>query len=239
MRAKTATRTIALLPLLMATSGALGAACEVGGITESNAAAPHPDGGADGTAPGNVVDVQILAFNDFHGNLRPPSPTNSTLLAKPGDPAIDDAGNPSVTDAGTGDAGGVSYAIHTGGASYFAAHVQALRAQSPNTLLVSAGDLTGASPLISSLYVDEPTIEVMNQIGLDIHAVGNHEFDHGPATLLRFQSGGCDYTTQTDAGYGSCEAVPFFPGAKFEYLAANVDVDVAGDGGEPPGATPK
>jgi 5'-nucleotidase len=85
------------------------------------------------------------------------------------------------------------------------------------------------------LYNDEPTIVAMNQIGLDLHAVGNHEFDHGPATLLRYQSGGCDYSSRTDAGFGSCEADPFFPGATFQYLAANVDVDVSGDAGPPQG----
>jgi 5'-nucleotidase len=192
-------------------------------------------GGSEGGTDGGVVQVQILAFNDFHGNLRPPSPTNSAVLAKAGDPAVDDAGSPKPTDAGTGDAGGTNYFIHAGGAAYFAAHINALRAKNPNTLVVSAGDMTGASPLVSNLYADEPTIRVMNQIGVDLHAVGNHEFDHGPGTVLRYQSGGCDFTNRTDAGFGSCEADPTFPGATFEYLAANVDTNVMGDAGPPAG----
>jgi 5'-nucleotidase len=171
------------------------------------------------------VTVQILAFNDFHGNLRPPSPENDIVFVKPNDPAAGDAGVP--VDGGPPG----SLAIYAGGAAYFAAHVNALRAQNKNTLLVSAGDLTGASQLVSALYDDEPTIEVMNAIGMDLNGVGNHEFDRGPAELVRLQKGGCNPAEQTDAGYGSCEAEPTFPGANFEYLAANVLVDMPADGG--------
>src|SRR5262249_31139675 len=148
------------------------------------------------------------------------TPSNGIVLAKPSDPAAGDAGIP--VDAGTGDAGGYNVEFLAGGAAYLAAHLSALRAMNPNTLVVSAGDMTGASPLISSLYDDEPTIQVMNAIGIDLHGVGNHEFDHGPAQLERLQSGGCDTSLQTDGGYGSCKADPTFPGANFEYLAANV-----------------
>jgi 5'-nucleotidase len=169
------------------------------------------------------VTVQILAFNDFHGNLRPPSPSNAVVVAKAGDPAIGDAGPPILTDAGVVDGGPLNVQISAGGASYFAAHVKRLRAANPNTVLVSAGDMTGASPLISSSYADEPTIETMNVIGVDLNGVGNHEFDHGPSELLRLQYGGCNAADRSDAG-GSCVADPSFPGASFGYLAANVDV---------------
>jgi 5'-nucleotidase len=234
-----------MLPALLAVAPMVtSSGCQFGG---SSTALSAGDGGTDATSasdgggtadsPAGTVVVQVLAFNDFHGNLRPPSPSNSAVLVKPGDPAIDDAGSPVPTEAGTGDAGGINYVVHAGGASYFAAHVNALRAQNPNTLLVSAGDMTGASPLISNLYNDEPTIRVMNQIGVDFHGVGNHEFDHGVANVLRFQSGGCDISSRTDAGFGSCEADPDFPGATFQYLAANVDVNVVGDAG-PPSGTP-
>jgi 5'-nucleotidase len=215
------------------TDGSL--ASDGGGTDGTTPPADGGDAGAEAATDGGVVQVQILAFNDFHGNLRPPSPTNSAVLVKAGDPAIDDAGSPQPTEAGTGDAGGTNYVVHAGGAAYFAAHISALRAKNPNTLVVSAGDMTGAAPLVSNLYDDEPTIRVMNQIGIDLHAVGNHEFDHGPATVLRYQSGGCDYTNRTDAGFGSCEADPTFPGALFEYLAANVDTNVVGDAGPPAG----
>jgi 5'-nucleotidase len=186
------------------------------------------DSGADATpdAPvsdGGIVQVQLLAFNDFHGNLRPPSPTNAVVVAKQGDTAIGDAGSPTPTDAGVVDGGPLNVQLYAGGASYFAAHVKRLRAMNPNTLVVSAGDMTGASPLVSSSYDDEPTIEVMNAVGVDVNGVGNHEFDHGPSELLRLQFGGCNGADHTDAG-GSCSADPMFPGASFQYLSANVDV---------------
>jgi 5'-nucleotidase len=170
----------------------------------------------DGSADGGIVSVQILAFNDFHGNLRPPDPTNSPVLVPPGDPAINDAGTPEPGNGG-------NTIVHAGGAAYLAAHLNALRANNPNTLVVSAGDLTGASQLVSAVYDDEPTVDVMNAMGLDVHGVGNHEFDRGLPTLLRYKAGGCDPSDQ-DGGYGSCEVAPLpFPGAKFDYLAANVD----------------
>ena len=82
-----------------------------------------------------------------------------------------------------------------GGAEYLATHVRRLSRRNPNTLVVAAGDLVGASPLLSSLFHDEPTIEAMNRIGLDLSAVGNHEFDEGAAELLRLQRGGCHPAT--------------------------------------------
>ncbi|HEY8074504.1 MAG TPA: hypothetical protein VIF62_10345, partial [Labilithrix sp.] len=103
----------------------------------------------------------------------------------------------------------------SGGAAYLAAHVKALR--TANTVVVSSGDLTGASPLVSGLFHDEPTILAMNAMGLDVNGVGNHEFDHGAAELLRLQKGGCHPTDGCTSGQ------PPFPGAKFAYLAANVD----------------
>jgi 5'-nucleotidase len=93
--------------------------------------------------------------------------------------------------------------------------------------VVSAGDLIGASPLISALFHDEPTIEAMNLIGLDIAGVGNHEFDEGPAELLRMQEGGCHPVDGCLDGDG-------FAGADFQYLAANVIVDATGETLFPP-----
>ena len=61
--------------------------------------------------------------------------------------------------------------------------VKALRAENPNTIFVAAGDNIGASPFISSSQKDEPTIDVLNKIGLAVSAVGNHEFDRGYADL--------------------------------------------------------
>lgn len=143
-----------------------------------------------GDAPDEVVHVQLLAFNDLHGNLEPPQGSAGTIKL-PDDTTVD-----------------------TGGAAFLAARVAALRAENPNTVVVSAGDLIGASPLVSALFHDEPTIEVMNQIGLAYNAVGNHEFDDGKDELLRMQAGGCHPE-------GCGDDTPF-PGASFQFLAANV-----------------
>ena len=135
------------------------------------------------------VTVKIVAFNDFHGNLQAGS-------------SAPVAGQSAVT---------------AGGIDYLAAYVAELKSENPNHVVVSAGDLVGASPLISGFYHDEATIEAMNLLGLDFGAVGNHEFDRGPAELLRKQNGGC-----FPSGLQTCLEKHAFPGAAFKYLAANV-----------------
>ncbi len=174
-------------------------------VTTPDAALALPD--ADivppDAAPLPPVEVQVLAFNDFHGNLEAPAGSSGTVVTER--PMT----GPPVT-------------VPAGGAAFFADHIAALRATNPNTIVVSAGDLIGASPLLSALFHDEPTIEAMNLIGLDIAAVGNHEFDEGGPELLRMQYGGCHPQDGCADGTG-------FPGASFEYLAANVVVD-AGTG---------
>ena len=104
---------------------------------------------------------------------------------------------------------------------------QHLRAQNRNTLVVSAGDNIGASPLVSGLFHDEPTIEAFNAMGVDISSVGNHEFDEGSAELLRMQDGGCHPVDGCQDGDG-------FAGADFDYLAANVVDDDTGPHPLPP-----
>ena len=136
------------------------------------------------------VEVQIIGINDFHGNIEPP-PT------------------PIEVD-------GQKHAL--GGAAFLARKVQSLRGAGLPTITVSAGDLIGASPLTSAYFLDEPTILAMNMIGLDINAVGNHEFDKGSSELNRMQSGGCaKFTTRQP-----CAVDKAFPGARFQFLAANV-----------------
>ena len=114
-----------------------------------------------------------------------------------------------------------------GRADYLAAHIEAARAEVDNSVFVSAGDLIGASPLISALFHDEPTIEAMNLMGLDLNAVCNHEFDEGSAELLRLQRGGPHPVD------GDRDGDPF-EGAEFEFLAANVVVDETGETIFPP-----
>jgi len=102
-----------------------------------------------------------------------------------------------------------------GGAEYVAGHARKLRGEAAHSLMISSGDLIGATGLVSALFFDEPTIEVMNAIGLDINTVGNHEFDKGKAEVLRMQNGGCHPVEGCRDGDG-------FSGAKFTFLAANV-----------------
>ncbi|HEX3343813.1 MAG TPA: hypothetical protein VHS09_04535, partial [Polyangiaceae bacterium] len=158
-----------------------------------------------------LAHVQILAINDFHGNLEPPSGTNGVVLVAPDDPLA------ATPDARTTDAGVTL--IPAGGAAYLATHVAQLRSSNPATIVVSAGDLTGASPMVSNLYEDQPVILVMNRIGLDLEAVGNHDFDRGLTALRLLQQAGCA-SSGCDGGA--------YPGASFQYLAANVVDDVTG-----------
>ncbi len=99
--------------------------------------------------------------------------------------------------------------------STWADYVRSLEAQNPNTLFLSGGDLIGASPLVSALFHDEPTIEAMNQLDMNYAVVGNHEFDEGLAELYRIQNGGCNPVD-------GCQTGHTYAGADFQYLAANV-----------------
>jgi 5'-nucleotidase len=141
-------------------------------------------------AGSRAVEVQLLALNDFHGHLESTTPGAIQVTTDP------------------------TSRIPAGGAEFLATHLRRLEAASDHTLIVSAGDLIGASPLISALFDDEPTIEAMNLVGLDLNAVGNHEFDEGAAELRRMQEGGC----HVDGCFGG----DGFDGADFRFLAANV-----------------
>jgi len=138
--------------------------------------------------------VQILAINDFHGNLETPD------------------GSVPITGA---DGAGVDSRV--GGAAQLSATLLALRSGHKNSITVAAGDLIGASPLTSAWFLDEPTIDALSMAGLELAAVGNHEFDKGSRELMRMQRGGCEsFTTRLP-----CQLEPF-RGARFTYLAANV-----------------
>ena len=155
--------------------------------TASNPPAPAP------AVPG-TVDVKLIAFNDLHGNLEPPKLTISA-------PAK----------------GGGTVAVPAGGAAYMASAIAALKEKNPNNAVVSAGDMIGASPLVSALFLDESTIEAVNAMKIDFNAVGNHEFDKGQTELLRMKNGGCAKNTALEP----CRVNKNFPGANFGFLAAN------------------
>src|SRR5690606_35752100 len=97
----------------------------------------------------STVPVRLLALNDFHGNLEPPTGSSGRM--------VDENGN----------------TVDAGGAAYVATHMKALT--NKNTIAVAQGDLIGATPLISAAYHDEPTVELMGKLGLKVAAVGNHE----------------------------------------------------------------
>jgi len=123
------------------------------------------------------ISVHILAINDFHGQLEPPS-------------------------------------YDAGGAEYLTTYIKKFKSENPNTIVVSAGDNIGASPLISAHFHDEPTIKALSMMGFDFSAVGNHELDKGLDELMRIQYGGC----HPDGCLGNSS----FEGAHFQYLAANI-----------------
>jgi 5'-nucleotidase len=152
--------------------------------------------GGDGRKD-NDTRVQLLAFNDFHGHVEPNTPGTIQIGQSRSGSTI------------------VNQTVPAGGAEYFATHVKALRTAHANTITVGSGDLIGASPLLSGLFHDEPTIEALNVVGVDVSGVGNHEFDEGLSELYRMMNGGCHPVD------GCQDGDPFF-GAGFGYLAANV-----------------
>ncbi|NOJ45382.1 bifunctional metallophosphatase/5'-nucleotidase [Bradyrhizobium archetypum] len=139
------------------------------------------------------VDLRILAINDFHGYLRPPP--GGITIADPEDRAK-------------------KVAVAAGGAEHMATLVGQLRERQKNSIFVAAGDLIGASPFLSAMFHDEPTIEALSMMGLALSSVGNHEFDEGKDELLRMQNGGCHPVDK-------CQGPHPFAGAKFRYLAAS------------------
>ena len=137
--------------------------------------------------PSANMSVQLLSFNDYHGHLEAKNNETGPLEGK-----------------------------DVGGAEFLSAKLSELRAGHKNTLTVAAGDLIGGSTFLSGMFHDEPAVETLNAMGLDVSSVGNHEFDEGTTELLRMQNGGCHPTDGCyfpDAPYA---------GADFQWLAANV-----------------
>ncbi|MGI5356040.1 bifunctional metallophosphatase/5'-nucleotidase [Streptomyces sp. CA-252508] len=177
----------------LATVGAMVAALPAGADDRGMPAGHHP---------GRTVDVQLLSFNDLHGNLEPPAGSSGEVTHQHAD--------------------GTTEKIKAGGVEYLATHLRTARQGNPYSVTAAAGDMIGASPLMSGLFHDEPTIEALNKLKLDVSSVGNHEFDEGAKELARMQNGGCHPT-------GGCyEEGKTFPGANFPYLAANVTNEKTG-----------
>ena len=154
-----------------------------------------------------LMNIQLLSFNDFHGNLEPPNGSSGRIVVG------------HRIDPVTGKAVDVTQDV--GGVEYLSTHLAQARRGHRNTLTVAAGDIIGASPLLSAAFHDEPTIEAMNTLGLNVSAVGNHEFDEGYRELQRMQYGGCIDDGNGANNQNSCPA-GVFQGADFDMLAANV-----------------
>lgn len=140
-----------------------------------------------------IATIQLATLNDFHGHLEPSKVTYT-------------------------DAAGKERTVTAGGIATIAGALNTWRREDPELLLVAAGDLIGASPALSLMWADEPTLAAMDRLGLRASSVGNHEFDAGRVELLRQQKGGCTSPRPDKA----CRFDGAWPGAKFQYLAANV-----------------
>ena len=145
-------------------------------------------------ASSEKINISILAFNDLHGHLEPPGLSVRERI------------DGKLTE------------VPAGGAAFLAAAILHYKKLNPLHAVVSAGDMIGATPLTSALFLDEPTIEAVNAMGIDFNAVGNHEFDKGTPELVRMRRGGCEKLTRLEP----CQVNRQFPGANFEFLAANV-----------------
>ncbi len=139
------------------------------------------------------VEVGVIAINDFHGALEPPKQSV-------------------VVPDGKGDV----EQVPAGGGAWLASAIDSIKAKRPNHVVVGAGDMTSASQLASSIYLDEPAVGVLNRVGLEFNAVGNHEFDRGRQELLRLQNGGCEKHTASEP----CQ-LEQFKGAGYKYLSAS------------------
>ncbi|MEU1377725.1 bifunctional metallophosphatase/5'-nucleotidase [Streptomyces triculaminicus] len=192
MPAKPPPRKRSTIRRLTATTAVLAATAGV--LTAGTAPAGASD--AYGKRHGRTVDVQLLSFNDLHGNLEPPQGSSGTVTETQAD--------------------GTTKVIPAGGVEYLANSLRTARKGHEYSITAAAGDMIGASPLMTGLFHDEPTIEALNKIKLDATSVGNHEFDEGRAELLRMQRGGCHPKE------GCFEKGKTFKGADFPYLAANV-----------------
>ncbi|WP_329051567.1 bifunctional metallophosphatase/5'-nucleotidase [Streptomyces violaceus] len=188
-RRRRRTNRFAALAAGVVTVGALAAAGLPGSAT---AGEDHRKGGH---WPGRYQDVQLLSFNDLHGNLEPPAGSSGRVTEHQHD--------------------GTTKTIDAGGVEYLATHLRQARKGEKYSVTAAGGDMVGASPLISGLFHDEPTIEALNELDLDVTSVGNHEFDEGAKELGRLQKGGCHPKD-------GCYTDKRFKGADFPYLAANV-----------------
>jgi 5'-nucleotidase len=172
---------------------ALGLTAALGG---AGAAAPLP---ADAPGASGMLPVQLLALNDLHGNLEPVSGPAGAVTTRAAD--------------------GELQTVQSGGLARMATLLDQARQGRPDSLTVGVGDMIGGSPLLSAAFHDEPTVDALETLGLDVTSVGNHEFDEGPDELLRIANGGCHPKD------GCADPAHPYDGADYPILAANVTRD--------------
>lgn len=165
------------------------------GSETGDESSPQADSSKSAESNDATVPLTLVSFNDFHGRLETPDGEV---------PLLDGSGE----------------SVRAGGAAQLANEIDTIRSNSPNNLVLAPGDMIGASPLVSSLFHDEPTIEAMNALGLDAVAVGNHEFDEGWRELKRLADGGCH--PEDGCQLGDIYPDGTYDGADFPFLAANV-----------------
>ncbi|OZU88895.1 endonuclease [Virgibacillus indicus] len=153
----------------------------------------------DGENPDeNILELQLLSLNDLHGKI-----DQEYMLDPDGDGAEDMYGRMDFT----------------------ATAMKEREQENPNTLIVHAGDMIGGSSPVSGLLQDEPTVEIMEEIGFDVGTVGNHEFDEGLNELMRMVDGG-----EHPEGLGTED----YDGMNFPVLCANCVHEDTGETFLPP-----
>ncbi|WP_204044807.1 bifunctional metallophosphatase/5'-nucleotidase [Acrocarpospora phusangensis] len=171
--------------LAVATAALAGALTLV--ITPAGANATHQAKAKD---KDELIPIRVLTINDLHGNLEPPTGSSGRIADETG----------TIVDG-------------VGGAAYLATYVKQFKNR--DTVLVAAGDLIGASPLISAAYHDEPTVQFLDSLELATSSAGNHEFDEGFDELERIMKGKCHPVD-------GCSPAGKWKGSDFEFIAANV-----------------
>lgn len=147
------------------------------------------------------VEINLVALNDFHGYLQ----ASALRYTDPDNPDI------LVT-------------MEAGGIATLGGLLADLREQDPQLIFVGVGDLIGASPPLSAMWADEPSLEAMNLLGMRVSTLGNHELDEGKDELLRQINGGCESARPQKA----CQFSSPFSGTQFPYIAANVIAEETG-----------
>ena len=140
------------------------------------------------------VDLRILAINDFHGYLRPPP--GGIRIADPDDKTK-------------------KITVAAGGAEHMATLVKQLRDGHKNTIFVAAGDLIGASPFLSAMFHDEPTIEVAVDDGAGYRLGRQSRIRRGQGRIA------ADAERRLPSRSTNARGRIRSSGAKFRYLAAS------------------